>query len=124
MAPTSIPNSRDSGDAGAFHRCARNCGPDVLGWKKQQVVSDLQLHAVDLGQEPGSRCAVVDRVGLGPAELSHLLLEPGNAFQGRLQFLVVGDHDPSPTISTMLRRPPSRRACQYSIIACSPPSAP
>jgi hypothetical protein len=33
-----------------------------LGWQETEVLSDLELHAVDLDQETGNRCPVVHRL--------------------------------------------------------------
>ena len=92
-------------------------------WQETEIFANLQLHTVDLGEKPGNRCPVVHRIGFRVAQMSCLALKPRNAFQSRLQLLIVCNHVPSRTISTMPRCPPSRRICQYSIIACSPPSA-
>src|SRR5262245_10226502 len=99
-------------------------GSHALGGEKTQILPNFELHAVNLRQEPRDRGPIIHRIRLGLPHLGHLLLEPGDTSQSRLQFLVVDNHGPSATISTMPRWPPSRRTCQYSIMACSPPSAP
>src|ERR1700733_10816542 len=106
--------SLDANDAAAVC-CRALCGGSYcLGRNAAKVLSHVELHAVDLSQKPGSRSTVVHRVGLSPTEMSELLLEPGDAFQGRLELQVVRDHDSALTISTIPRRPPSRRVCQSS----------
>jgi len=50
----------------------------------------LQLHAVDLREEPADRGVVVRRVRLGRAQQQNLALEPGDPRERRSQFRVVG----------------------------------
>src|SRR5262245_56184831 len=100
--------------------CPRLCS---LCWMHTEVLANFQLHAVDLCKKAGNRCSVIGGIGLGLTQLGHLLLEPRNTVEGGLKLLVIGDHGFSLMISTMPRRPPSRRTCQYSIMLCSPPMA-
>ena len=58
--------------------------PYSLGWQEAEIFSDLELHAVNLGQEAGHGGPVIDRIGLRLTQMRHLVLKPGDAFQGRL----------------------------------------
>jgi serine/threonine protein kinase len=96
-------------------------GSNFFCREKPQVFSDFQLHAINLGQKARSGSPIIDRIRFSVSQVSHLFLEPCDSFVGCLRLPVVRNHDPSGTISTMPRRPPLRRTCQYSTFACSPP---
>src|SRR5262249_46488118 len=57
---------------------------------RAEILPDVPLHAVDLGEEAGRGHTVVRRVRLRPAEVGHLLLEPRDPFQRHLELLIVG----------------------------------
>src|SRR5439155_4877870 len=69
-SPPGVVNSRHASNAVAVCCSGCFCGSSALGWKETEVLAHLKLHAVDLREESGSRCAVIHRVGLGPAEMS------------------------------------------------------
>src|SRR5262249_42333321 len=92
-------------------RCSRH-----LCRVRTKVFPDFELHAVDFREEARDGTAVVDRIWLRLSQVGRLVLEPADTVQGPLQLTVVSYHLPSGTTSTIPRRPPSRRTCQYSII--------
>ena len=74
-----LSNSRDANNATAVYG-GTCCGDSsFLNRKKTEILSDLELHTVDLRQKSGRRRTVVHRVRLGRAEMGELLLEPGDA---------------------------------------------
>ena len=48
-----------------------------------EVLADFQLHAVNLGQETGRGGPIIHRIGLGPPQISHLVLKPRDSFSSR-----------------------------------------
>src|SRR2546428_5443169 len=90
-----------------------------LARMKREVLAHLQLHSIDLCQEPACREVVVCRIRLYLAQIGDLALKVTNPLKARIELLVVGNHDASEMISTMPRRRPSRFTCQNSTAACS-----
>ena len=84
--------------------------PDSFCWQEAEIFSDFELHAVNLGQEAGNGGPVIHRIGLRLAQMRHLVLKPGDAFQSRLELLIVFNHVPSGRISTMPQNVPTVRS--------------
>ena len=62
----------------------------LLSAEETKILWYFKLHPVDLGQlKTGSCCSVICRIAFGFAKMYHLLLEPSDSFQCRLQFLIV-----------------------------------
>jgi hypothetical protein len=94
LAVTKRKNAKNplQGECSASVQC---CGMQT------QILTDLELHAVNFGEKARRRGMVVRCIGFHRAQMSHLRLEPGNALQGHVQFVVIGNHKDSRRISTI-----------------------
>lgn len=66
-----------------------------------QILSYLKLHTVNYGEKARSSRMVVAWIGFHLAQMCHLRLEVGNALQGHMQCVAIGNHENSGIGSTM-----------------------
>jgi hypothetical protein len=63
-----------------------------FGGQETAILSDIELHPVDLSQESAYGRAIVRGVCLRLPETGYLAVKPVNAIQSRLKLLIVSDH--------------------------------
>src|SRR2546425_3870166 len=59
--------------------CSLRCGGGLFGRERPEVVSDFQIHSVNLSEETRRRQSIALRVGFSLSNLRHLLLELADA---------------------------------------------
>ena len=59
---------------------------------RPEIIANIQIHPVNLGQQPAGGHAIVLHVVFGPANLRHLPLEMENALLCDFKFVIVLNH--------------------------------
>lgn len=75
--------------SGSAVASARLCDGRQLRRVNAELFPDLQLQAIQLGDEPGRRGAIARRIRFQPTQVRHLGLESSEPVERDLQFLIV-----------------------------------